>query len=241
MQRRDFLSSALALAAASTLPVARAEVVSGGQPWEPGTVSLPPLAAPRQGGLAFFNQHEFDTAGALADRLIPADELSIGGKEAGCAVFIDRQLAGDYGKGATLYRLGRFVKGTFEQGTQSPLTPSERWRKGLVVLDEYCQAKFSKPFVQLEGEQQDEILRNFEANAVKVSAEFHDGGKEIFEQILANVREGFLADPIYGGNKGMASWKMIGFPGARYDFRDVIGKKGQKLSIIPTSLIDNTL
>lgn len=241
MQRRDFLSSALALAAASKLPVARAEVVSGGQPWEPGTVSLPTLPAPRQGGLAFFNQHEFDTAGALADRLIPADELSIGGKDAGCAVFIDRQLAGDYGKGATLYRLGRFVKGTFEQGTQSPLTPSERWRKGLVVLDEYCQARFSNSFVQLNGDQQDEILRNFEANEINVSAEFHNGAKEIFEQILANVREGFLADPIYGGNKGMVSWKMIGFPGARYDFRDVIGKKGQKLSIIPTSLIDNTL
>jgi len=34
---------------------------------------------------------------------------------------------------------------------------------------------------------------------------------------------------------------MIGFPGARYDFRDLIGKKGKKLNIIPTSLIDNTL
>lgn len=239
MQRRDFLSSALALAAASTLPVARAEVISGGQPWEPGKASLPPLAAPRQGGLAFFNQAEFDMAGALADRLIPADDLSIGGKEAGCAVFIDRQMAGDYGKGATLYRLGRFVKGTPEQGTQSPLTPSERWRNGLAAINNYCQKAFSKTFVQLEGAQQDDLLRAMESNKLDLGPDVET--KELFEQILANVREGFFADPIYGGNKNMASWKMIGFPGARYDFRDVIGKKGQKLQIIPTSLIDNTL
>jgi len=114
MQRRDFLSSAIALAAASTLPAARAEEITGGQLWEPGTASLPALPTVRQGGPAFFNQHEFQTAEAIAERLIPTDALSIGGKEAGCATFIDRQLAGDYGKGATLYRLGRFVKGTFE-------------------------------------------------------------------------------------------------------------------------------
>ena len=239
MQRRDFLSSALALAAASTLPVARAEVISGGQPWEPGKASLPPLAAPRQGGLAFFTQSEFDIAGALADRLIPADDLSIGGKEAGCAVFIDRQMAGDYGKGATMYRLGRFVKGTPEQGTQSPLTPAERWRNGLAAIEIYCQHTFSKTFVQLEGAQQDDLLRAMESGKLNLGSSVET--KELFEQILANVREGFFADPIYGGNKNMASWKMIGFPGARYDFRDLIGKKGQKLQIIPTSLIDNTL
>jgi len=86
--------------------------------------------------------HEFQTTEAIAERLIPTDALSIGGKEAGCATFIDRQLAGDYGKGATLYRLGRFVKGTYEQGTQSALTPADRWRKGLVAIDEYSQAQF---------------------------------------------------------------------------------------------------
>jgi gluconate 2-dehydrogenase gamma chain len=36
--------------------------------------------------------------------------------------------------------------------------------------------------------------------------------------------EGFFADPLYGGNRDMVSWKMIGFPGARYDYRDHIDK-----------------
>lgn len=239
MQRRDFLSSALTLAAASTLPAASAAEISGGQPWEPGKAWLPNLPTVRQGGLAFFTSAEFEIAGALADRLIPADDLSIGGKEAGCATFIDRQLAGDYGRGATLYRLGRFVKGTPEQGPQSPLTPADRWRQGLTAIDAYARKQFAKHFVELDASQQDDMLRGMESGQLKLGADVET--KELFEQILANVREGFLADPIYGGNKDMASWKMLGFPGARYDFRDVIAKKGQKLQIIPTSLIDNTL
>ena len=33
-----------------------------------------------------------------------------------------------------------------------------------------------------------------------------------------------FADPIYGGNRDMAGWKLVGFPGARYDYRDVVEK-----------------
>ena len=47
---------------------------------------------------------------------------------------------------------------------------------------------------------------------------------DFFELVLQNTMEGFFADPLYGGNKGMAGWKMIGFPGARYDYRDHIDK-----------------
>ncbi|WP_239953410.1 gluconate 2-dehydrogenase subunit 3 family protein [Pantoea sp. Z09] len=237
MKRREFLTSVAALGVASSLPMAKAETVQGGQPWEPGKINTPP--APRKGGLQYLTQQEFDTVGAIAERFIPADELSISGKEAGCATFIDRQLAGDYGSAAAIYRLGRFVKGTPEQGPQSPLTPAQRYRQGLTALDAYTQKTFHQPFVALNGEQQDELLRRMEANQLDLGADVET--KVFFELLLQNVREGFLSDPIYGGNKEMASWKMIGFPGARYDFRDLIGKKGKKLNIIPTSLIDNTL
>jgi len=237
MKRREFLTSVAALGMASSLPMAKAETVQGGQPWEPGKINTPP--ALRKGGLQYLTQQEFHTVGAIAERFIPADELSISGKEAGCATFIDRQLAGDYGRAAAIYRLGRFVKGTPEQGPQSPLTPAQRYRQGLAALDAYTQKTFHQPFVALNGEQQDELLRRMEANQLDLGADVET--KVFFELLLQNVREGFLSDPIYGGNKEMASWKMIGFPGARYDFRDLIGKKGKKLSIIPTSLIDNTL
>lgn len=237
MKRREFLTSVAALGMASSLPIAKAETVQGGQPWEPGKINTPP--APRKGGLQYLTQQEFDTVGAIAERFIPADDLSISGKEAGCATFIDRQLAGDYGNAVALYRLGRFVKGTPEQGPQSPLTPAQRYRQGLAALDAWTYKNFSKAFVALSGEQQDDLLHRMEANQLDLGPDVET--KVFFELLLQNVREGFLADPIYGGNKEMASWKMIGFPGARYDFRDVIGKKGKKLNIIPTSLIDNTL
>jgi len=131
------------------------------------------------------------------------------------------------------------VKGTPEQGSQSPLTPAQRYRQGLAALDAYTNKKFSQTFVALSGDQQDELLRRMEANQLDLGPDVET--KVFFELLLQNVREGFLSDPLYGGNKEMASWKMIGFPGARYDFRDLIGKKGKKLNIIPTSLIDNTL
>jgi gluconate 2-dehydrogenase gamma chain len=34
---------------------------------------------------------------AIVQRLVPADELGMGAKEAGCAVFIDRQLSRPFG------------------------------------------------------------------------------------------------------------------------------------------------
>lgn len=237
MKRREFLTSVAALGMASSLPIAKAETVQGGQPWEAGKINTPP--APRKGGLQYLTQQEFDTVGAIAERFIPADDLSISGKEAGCATFIDRQLAGDYGNAVAIYRLGRFVKGTPEQGPQSPLTPAQRYRQGLAALDAYTQKNFSKAFVALSGEQQDDLLHRMEANQLDLGPDVET--KVFFELLLQNVREGFLSDPIYGGNKEMTSWKMLGFPGARYDFRDLIGKKGKKLNIIPTSLIDNTL
>lgn len=238
MKRREFLTSMAALGVATSLPGAQAEVVKGGQPWEAGKVNTPP-SPPRTGGLQYLTRHEFDTVGIIAERFIPADDLSISGREAGCATFIDWQLAGDYGNAVAVYRLGRFVKGTPEQGQQSLLTPAERYRQGLAALDKATLKHFGKTFIDLDAHQQEQVLHAMEANQFDLGPEVET--KVLFELLLQNVREGFLSDPLYGGNKEMASWKMLGFPGARYDFRDLLSKKGQKLTIIPTSLIDNTL
>ncbi len=57
-----------------------------------------------------------------------------------------------------------------------------------------------------------------------------------FEQLLNNTREGFFADPIYGGNRGMVGWKMIGFPGARYDYRDWVERHNERYPLPPVGL-----
>ena len=56
-------------------------------------------------------------------------------------------------------------------------------------------------------------------------------GNVFFAQLLENVREGYFADPLYGGNRGMAAWKWIGFPGARADFTDWIDQAGQDIPL----------
>lgn len=236
MQRRSFLSSVAALTAIGIVNPLKAETVSGELPWAPGTNDLP--SPVKKGGLAFLSETEAKTLGALAERLIPGDELSIGARDAGCVTFIDRQLAGDFGKAATQYRAGPIVPGTPQQGPQEIQTPAERYRAGLVSLDEHCKSSLGHPFVDLDESQQNAVITLLEEGKVRIQG---STSKAFFELVLLNVREGFLADPMYGGNKDMAGWKMIGFPGARYDFRDVVDKRGQKLQIIPTSMIDNSL
>jgi len=155
------------------------------------------------------------------------------GKDAGCAAFIDSQLAGFYGSFERHYMQGPFQKGTPAQGDQSEYTPRQRYRLGLAALDAYCRRTHQKAFADLPEADRDVILAGLEKGDVAL-----DGfdGKMFFETALANTMEGFFADPIYGGNKDMVSWKMIGFPGARYDYRDYIDLHNQKLDLEPLSI-----
>jgi gluconate 2-dehydrogenase gamma chain len=230
MSRRKFLSSMLMLVAG--VAVAKVKVIFGGMPWSKDPAVLPqPVVA---GGWTFFTAEEALTVEAIADRLIPADELSIGGREAGCAVFVDRQLSGDFGRATTQYRSGPVTPGTPQQGPQFSQTPAERYRAGLNALAQHCQSAQGKPFHALDAAQQDTLLQQIEAGQLKFD---NVDGVAFFNMMLQNVREGFFADPVYGGNKEMAGWKMLGFPGAQYDFRDVIGRRGEDLKVIPISLI----
>jgi len=75
--------------------------------------------------------------------------------------------------------------------------------------------------------------------------EGHVGFKQIdarvfFQQVLGNTMEGFFADPVYGGNRDMVAWKMIGFPGARYDYRDYVSRHNEKLDLEPLSIIGSS-
>ena len=226
LTRRGLLgSSALWLLLSSS--AARAAVIRGGIPWKPGAGDPPEPVTP--GGWKYFTSQEAKTVEAFVDRLIPTDDLSPGGKECGCAVFIDRQLAGPYGRFGGYYLAPPFRKGTKQQGPQSPVTPAQHYRKALAALDQACRGKYAgKAFADLADDQKDEVIGGLEDGSFKLDG---TDGKEFFELILKNTQNGFLADPIYGGNKDMASWKMIGFPGAHYDYRDWIDKHNQRVTL----------
>jgi gluconate 2-dehydrogenase gamma chain len=172
---------------------------------------------------------------AIVDRLIPADDLGPGGKGAGCAVFIDRQLMGPFGTHEWLYMQGPFPGNPLPtQGIQSPFTPRQQYRLGLAALAEHCRAQFGgRTFLQLAAAEQDNVLTGLEKGDIHLTG---FNGQMLFNTILANTMEGFFADPIYGGNKDMVGWKLVGFPGTRYDFRDVIANPNRPYARPPVSL-----
>lgn len=202
-------------------------------PQEATALSQDAIPSPGEGG--FLTARERSIVAAIFDRIIPADDLSPGAVELGCVEFLDRQLAGDWGHATATYRDGPFVAGTAEQGPQDRTTPRERYRAGLAAIDDYARRTHRRAFPELAASQQDALLTAMERGALR----FREGDAQVFFALMvSNAREGFLADPLYGGNKGMAGWRMVGFPGARYDYRDVIDRRGEDLGLEPVSLLD---
>jgi gluconate 2-dehydrogenase gamma chain len=229
-RRRLLGSSAVVLLLCSA--TARAAIIRGGLPWKPGSGDPPDAATPN--GWLYFTPHEAATVEAFVDRLIPPDPETPGAKDTGCAVYIDRQLAGPHGRFEGRYMSGPFRKGTKQQGPQSPITPAQRYRASLAALDKACRDKFGgRIFTELSAEQKDEAIRGLEDGSLKLEG---TESKEFFELILKDTQKGFLADPIYGGNKDMASWKMIGFPGTHYDYRDWIDRHNQRVTLPTVSI-----
>ncbi len=234
MCRRRFLASVAALPALTG--GAFAHTMPHSLPWSPFAGDPPKPINPL--GWYFLTPSEVITVEAIVDRLIPADHLSPGGKDAGCAVFIDRQLAGSFGKSSHLYNKGPFLPGLPTQGYQGELTPSGRYRIGLKALEDHVRAaNAGKSFAELTGEQQDAILSGLEEGKITLKLAPGFSTRQFFELLLQNTMEGFFADPLYGGNKDMASWKMIGFPGARYDYRDYVEKYNQPYPHGPVSIM----
>jgi gluconate 2-dehydrogenase gamma chain len=197
--------------------------------------TAPPQAVAPEGWL-YFSADEAAAVEALVDRLIPPDPETPGGKDAGCAVFIDRQLAGPYGHFGGLYTSGPFHDGTKEQGPQSPVDPAEHYRQALAALDKHCRATYEgAAFTGLIDAQKDTVIAGLEDGKIDLG----DKAGSFFEQLLKDTQQGFFADPIYGGNKDMAAWKMIGFPGARYDYRDWVERHNERFPLPPIGIADH--
>jgi gluconate 2-dehydrogenase gamma chain len=179
-------------------------------------------------------EHAF--VAAAADTLIPADELSPSGSDCGVASFIDRQLAGAYGSGARLYRDGPFPKGKPELGYQLPLNPREFFRAGIAQANEWSRKTYGKDFDRLPPADRETALKTMEAG----KAEFTGlTSNAFFDALLAISMEGFFSDPIYGGNRNMAGWKMVGYPGLPATYREEIKTYfGKKYDKPPRSIAD---
>ncbi|WP_341317185.1 gluconate 2-dehydrogenase subunit 3 family protein [Paraburkholderia sp. IMGN_8] len=183
----------------------------------------------------YFTEAEWSFIGAAVDRLIPEDELGPGAIGAGVPEFIDRQMEAPFGQGKLWYMQGPFHPDQPpEMGYQLSLTPRDIYRHGIRACDDECAKKYDgKTFAQLDKPTQAQVLGDMEHGRIEFD---RVPAHTFFAYLLANTKEGFFADPIHGGNKGMVGWKMVGFPGARADFMDWIDQPGVKYPYGPVSI-----
>ncbi len=231
VNRRYLLASTACLVVG--ISAARASLLTGRLPWNPNAGDPP--APVRPGPWHFFTADEAAAVEALADRIIPPEPDIAGGKDAGCAVYLDRQLAGPYGRREGDYNRGPFMPAAKNFGPQSQDGPAASYRKQLAALDRYCRAHFDgKPFAKLSDEQKDKVITDLEGGEAKLEGV---DGRIFVDHLIKDIQEGFFADPIYGGNRDMVAWKMIGFPGARYNYLDWIDRHNERFPLPPVSIM----
>lgn len=204
--RRIFLQTTAAGAAFSALPV-----------WAQSPAPEPLEKYKPQ----FFTADEWEFILAATARLIPSDGEGPGAIETRVPVFIDLQLLGDFGNAADWYMEGPHVADAPAQlGYQSPLTPAQVYRAGIAEFDDWCRSNHGAAFAGLDTNLQDSALQQLDKKEIELTSTM---GANLFDLLLQNTKEGYFADPMYGGNHGMAAWVYIGFPGARAAFLEWVG------------------
>jgi gluconate 2-dehydrogenase gamma chain len=156
----------------------------------------------------------------------------------GLATFIDRALAGSWGKGDRLFMQGPWEKGTPNQGYQLPLTPAQLYRAAIAGSNAYCRTNFSQSFDKCTAEQKETFLKDLAAGKITLAGGLP--GRAFFSLLYQNVMEGMFSDPIYGGNKDKAGWKMLGFPGVMANNAENVKQysDGRRLTAEPVSIAD---
>ena len=204
MKRREFLTVPAAAVGGTLLYTLVGEPVR--LQAQTGTVRVP---------LRFFTSEEARVVVAACARIFPSDASGPGATEANVVIFIDRQLAGPYGRDKYRYTKGPFVESYPEHGYQGKESPREIYRAGIKTLGD---------FASLSPGDQDAKLRSIERS-------------RFFQLLRTHTIEGMFSDPMHGGNAGLIGWQLVGYPGPRMSYRDEIDKHfGQPWRPKPASL-----
>jgi gluconate 2-dehydrogenase gamma chain len=138
---------------------------------------------------AFLNDTDSATVTAFAERLMPGAPGKPGATEAGALNYIDLALSGAYSDLQDFYR------------------------RGLAALDGYCRKTYNAAFASLDAAKQDEVITALEQN--KATGFSWPSAAAFFNTLRTHTMEGMFADPVYGGNKDFAGWRLVDFPGAQ--------------------------
>jgi gluconate 2-dehydrogenase gamma chain len=233
LTRRFMLKATGAIGASMLSPGGAVAGTRESRASSPGAGRTAPNASPSV--YLFLNREEAAFIESAVARLIPADAKWPGALEAGVANYIDKQLAGAWGAGERLYRSGPWRPGTVSQGYQLPFTPAELFRAavGAINLD---LSQAGTPFARMGSEQQDGYLRRLEDGEKNLGGVPSD---VFFEHLWQCTVEGFFSDPVYGGNRGMVAWRMLGFPGAYASYYELVDQHGIQVDRAPTSLAED--
>lgn len=121
---------------------------------------------------------------AVADQLLPSDELGPGVKEAGIEGYLEKTLADPRMK-----------------AIKSLVT------RGAVFLGRASRKEHDKPFWELDAKQRESFIGRFARNEVRPNGFTPQAFVRV---MLALSLECFLGDPRHGGNKNEVGWKFIG-------------------------------
>ena len=204
MRRREFLTVPAAAMGGTLLYTLAGEPVR--LQAQDATVKVP---------LRFFTAEEARVVTAACARIFPSDASGPGATEAGVVIFIDRQLAGPYGRDKYRYTKGPFAESYPEHGYQGKESPREIYRAGIETLGD---------FASLSAADQDGKLKSIEKS-------------RFFQLLRTHTIEGMFSDPMHGGNAGLIGWQLVGYPGPQMSYRNEIDKHfGQPWRPKPASL-----
>lgn len=162
-------------------------------PEELGLDELPPLVVSGDPGQ--------DTGGGGADG---------GGESGGPAVEGMR----DDSIESSSYGVIPIPKRAFDRyGWQSALAPPRLYRRGIRYLDELSRSEAGADFVDLDEAEQDAIVTLLAEDEAPGFGPLPTA-EGFFELVRRHVVEGMFGDPIYGGNRDFAGWRLVGYPGA---------------------------
>jgi gluconate 2-dehydrogenase gamma chain len=188
--RRTFLVRAVvgagSVAGAGLIPDAAGQTLEQHQD---AAGTTPETHATDAGHGTFFNAQDAATVAAFTERLMPGAPDKPGAGEAGVLNYIDLALSGAYAELQDFYR------------------------RGLAQLDAYCRKTYNEPFVRLDVSRQNEVITALEQG--KAAGFTWPDARAFFETVRTHTIEGMFADPVYGGNKDFAGWRLVGFPGGQ--------------------------
>lgn len=159
-----------------------------------GGMMLAPACASGPEHWRFFTEAEAVVVEAIAEEIIPADQ-DPGAREAEVVTYIDRQLAGVFRR------------------------HQEAYRQGIAGIQQTSTILFGRTFEALDGPRRTDVLRSLEQGAPPGAVWKSASPQAFFELVRDHAMQGFYGSPRHGGNRGFASFRMIGL-----DYPRIVGQ-----------------